>query len=118
MKGAGTNANVKLRILGSLDGRSCKLPETEDLFTLDNALDNFERGKLDTFILDKQPRMDALTHVVISHDSSGVFSGWHLDWVEVTIGGGETYYFKCGVWIDQSNKALGGKAEVCFTSLQ
>lgn len=45
VKGAGTNARVKLQIFGVSSGKAIKLPPQQEGFSLDKSSDNFERGK-------------------------------------------------------------------------
>jgi lipoxygenase homology domain-containing protein 1 len=112
VKGAGTDSNVSLILHGTREGKALKLPQTSGGFSLDNSHDNFERGKLDTFVLTKQLRLQEITRVVVGHDGWGLMDSWHLKWIEVHVAGGGEYFFSCDKWVDKGSKELGGKAEV------
>lgn len=117
LRGAGTDANVYLSLYGTLRGQPVKLPAGEGGFALDDSHDNFERNKLDTFLLKRQPRLDSLERVVIGHDSRGAFAAWHLAWLEVEAAAGAEVYFPGGLWLQRGKG--GSKAEVrpAFQSL-
>ncbi len=71
-RGAGTDANVFLELRGTKGGvGECRL---------DNASNNFERGKTDSFVV-KASDIGELTSIVIRHDNAGGFADWHLQQV-------------------------------------
>lgn len=67
--------------------------------------------RLDVFVL-QGPRLDEITKVLLSHDSSGLFAAWHLAWIEVEVSGGDSHFFKCGEWIQCTGTAPGRLASV------
>ena len=68
-RGAGTDANVFI----ALNGDKGAMGETR----IDNAQNNFERGRVDTFKI-KGSDVGDVQKVIIRHDDSGVGSDWHL----------------------------------------
>jgi hypothetical protein len=112
VKGAGTNARVHLAIYGKLQDKEIKLPQGENGFQLENSHDNFERGKLDVFMLENELRLSEISRVVISHDGSGLFSAWHLAWLEVGIRGGKQYFFKFNDWVKATSKQGSGQVRM------
>ena len=50
--------------------------------SLDNAADNFERGRIDIFGLDSM-ELGELKKIRIGHDGKGFGAGWFMDWVTV-----------------------------------
>jgi len=93
-RGAGTDANVFLTLVGT-DGRV-------DKARLDNDKDNFERGRIDVFSIDTLD-LGELKQAIIGHDGKGVGSAWYLDKVfivnEVT---NQRWMFPCKKWFDSS----------------
>jgi hypothetical protein len=49
---------------------------------LDNAADNFERGKVDTFGIESIELGD-IKKIRIGHDGSGFGAGWFCDWIVI-----------------------------------
>ncbi|GLC44364.1 hypothetical protein PLESTF_000049800 [Pleodorina starrii] len=91
IRGAGTDANVFIE----LHGDKGSMGDTR----LDNATNNFERGRADTFKI-RGSDVGALQRVVIRHDNSGVGPDWHLEQVEVTNPAtNKTYFFPCNDWL-------------------
>ena len=90
---AGTNADVWITLYGK-DGTN-----SGERF-LDNAEDNFENGKTDTFTFDSRNLGD-LKGVLIRHDNSGNKPGWFLDRIQVfndsELNGAWT--FPCNRWL-------------------
>lgn len=64
---------------------------------MENAPDNFSRGKVDVFTLDL-PDMGNLTRLMVGHDGKGNQQRWHLEGVTVTNKTLKTpsVYFPCG----------------------
>ncbi|KAK9824333.1 hypothetical protein WJX72_009517 [[Myrmecia] bisecta] len=97
-RGAGTDANVHIVLIGTVGGKevqTAKLP-------LNSSRNDFERGSVDHFLLQKQPRFDTLTGCRIGHDNAGAAPGWHLSHVEVINDAtGEPTYFPCNQWFDK-----------------
>ncbi|XP_063957148.1 lipoxygenase homology domain-containing protein 1-like [Lytechinus pictus] len=69
--GAGTDANVFLRMYGD-DGA-----KTEE-FSLRNRTDNFEKSMTDKFKIEAED-VGPLSKIRIGHDGAGRFAGWFLD---------------------------------------
>ncbi|XP_022094211.1 lipoxygenase homology domain-containing protein 1-like isoform X2 [Acanthaster planci] len=73
--GAGTDANVFLRIYGE-DGA-----KTEE-FNLRNRTDNFEKNNVDKFKIEAED-VGPISKIRIGHDGAGRFAGWFLDRVQI-----------------------------------
>jgi len=73
--GAGTDASVYVRLTGEL-GHSPRL-------RLDNAADNFERGKVDVFVV-RTPRLGKLTQAELHCDGHGPTPAWCCETLVVT----------------------------------
>lgn len=75
IRGAGTDANVSLRIhgTGGLDSGPLRLESSKN---------DFERGTESTFFFDL-PDLGEVSSIDIGHDGSGLGSAWHLDSVVV-----------------------------------
>lgn len=96
---AGTDANVFLSLTGEL-GRSPRL-------RLDNAEDNFERGKKDCFVV-KSPPLGALKQAELHCDGSGAGPAWCCDTVEVRENEAEVAtVFNFSAWFDGKAKETG-----------
>ncbi|KAF6302998.1 lipoxygenase homology domains 1 [Rhinolophus ferrumequinum] len=92
--GAGTDANVFVTIFGS-NGDTGKRELKKKMRNL------FERGQTDHFFLETL-ELGELRKVRVEHDSSGYYSGWLVDKVEVTnTRTGVATIFKCGRWLDK-----------------
>jgi len=93
VKGAGTDANVHLTLVGST-GRV-------DKALLDNEKNNFEQGKVDIFFFETLDMGD-IKQAIIEHDGTGIGSGWFLDKIFVL---NETskqrWTFPCNRWLDK-----------------
>jgi hypothetical protein len=73
-RGAGTDANVTIKIKGTAgDSGMC---------VLESGANNFEKGQTDLFDL-LLPDLGKLQHIDISHDDSGMLSAWLLDQVRI-----------------------------------
>lgn len=92
--GAGTDANVFVTIFGS-NGDTGKRELKQKMRNL------FERGSTDHFFLETLD-LGELRKVRVEHDSSGYYSGWLVDKVEVTnTSTGVATIFSCGRWLDK-----------------
>ncbi|XP_006144481.1 lipoxygenase homology domain-containing protein 1 isoform X1 [Tupaia chinensis] len=92
--GAGTDANVFVTIFGA-NGDTGKRELKQKMRNL------FERGSTDRFFLETLELGD-LRKVRVEHDSSGYFSGWLVEKVEVTnTSTGVATIFNCGRWLDK-----------------
>jgi hypothetical protein len=90
--GAGTDANVSIEIFGD-KGKSGKQ-------LLDNASDNFERGKSDVFGIETVD-LGKVQKIVIGHDNKGFGAAWFLEKVILTnMKDNTTDYFLCGDWLE------------------
>ena len=90
---AGTDANVYITIYGTLCNSGERL--------LDNADDNFEKGKIDTFQIESRD-LGKLKAIRIRHDDSGRNSGWKLESVTITCESthyNDEYLFNCNRWL-------------------
>uniref|UniRef100_A0A8C9PC10 Lipoxygenase homology domains 1 n=1 Tax=Spermophilus dauricus TaxID=99837 RepID=A0A8C9PC10_SPEDA len=93
--GAGTDANVFMTIFG-VNGDTGKRELKQKMRNL------FERGSTDRFFLETL-ELGELRKVRLEHDSSGYYSGWLVDRVEVTnTSTGVATIFTCGRWLDKS----------------
>ncbi|KAM9225590.1 lipoxygenase homology domain-containing protein 1 isoform 3-T3 [Dugong dugon] len=92
--GAGTDANVFVTIFGA-NGDTGKRELKQKMRNL------FERGSTDRFFLETL-ELGELRKVRLEHDSSGYYSGWLLEKVEVTnTSTGVATIFNCGQWLDK-----------------
>jgi hypothetical protein len=75
------------------------LPQASGQVILENAPDNFNRGKVDTFNV-SLPDLGNLNRVIIGHNEKGNQPRWHLEGVSVrnkTLNT-PTAYFPCGTF--------------------
>ncbi|XP_077976546.1 lipoxygenase homology domain-containing protein 1-like isoform X1 [Styela clava] len=94
VSGAGTDANVFLKIIGG-DGDTGRLK----LHQSENIRDKFERGRTDLFKLEATD-IGKLERIEIGHDDSGIASGWFLDGIEIDVpSSGLHYTFNCHRWL-------------------
>ncbi|XP_070131738.1 lipoxygenase homology domain-containing protein 1 isoform X1 [Equus caballus] len=92
--GAGTDANVFITIFGA-NGDTGKRELKQKMRNL------FERGSTDRFFLETL-ELGELRKVRVEHDSSGYYSGWLVEKVEVTnTSTGVATIFNCGRWLDK-----------------
>ncbi|XP_042637316.1 lipoxygenase homology domain-containing protein 1 [Orycteropus afer afer] len=92
--GAGTDANVFVTIFGA-NGDTGKRELKQKMRNL------FERGSTDRFFLETL-ELGELRKVRLEHDSSGYYSGWLVEKVEVTnTSTGVATIFSCGQWLDK-----------------
>ena len=105
--GAGTNAKVYVTLNGSL-GTSWE-------FRLDEAGNDFRRGKMDSFCITQARELGELESLRIRHDGAGLFSGWYLDRIEVRqLDTERMWTFPCGRWLDK--KAEDGSTDLLLTA--
>jgi hypothetical protein len=98
-RGAGTDANVFVKIFGDLgDSGDHKL---------ESPGNNFERNQIDVFGI-QCVDLGELQKIQIWHDNSGISAGWFLDKVVVDSGKGVRWYFPCGKWLadDEDDKKI------------
>lgn len=92
IRNAGTDATVHVELHGAL-GRSGKQ-------ILRASREAFARDRTDEFLVES-PDVGLLQKLVIGHDNTGTFPGWHLDMVEViSCQTGQPLYFPCGMWLN------------------
>ncbi|XP_042766680.1 lipoxygenase homology domain-containing protein 1 isoform X1 [Panthera leo] len=92
--GAGTDANVFVTIFGA-NGDTGKRELKQKMRNL------FERGSTDRFFLETL-ELGELRKVRVEHDSSGYYSGWLVEKVEVTnTSTGVATIFNCSRWLDK-----------------
>ena len=105
--GAGTNAKVYVTLNGSL-GTSWE-------FRLDEAGNDFRRGKMDSFCITQASELGELESLRIRHDGAGLFSGWYLDRIEVRqLDTERMWTFPCGRWLDK--KAEDSSTDLLLTA--
>ena len=75
--GAGTNANVEIILRGN--GK-----QTEKFKLNKNWRDDFKRGKTDDFCVTSETNIAEVTNIELWRDSTGLFSSWYVDYIEVT----------------------------------
>lgn len=76
--GAGTDANVWIILIGQdRQTRRCILGEA--------GVNNFERNKLDEFIVDAEDvgTIEEIGNIIVGHDNRGEKPGWHLEYIEI-----------------------------------
>ena len=75
---AGTDASVWIILIGQdRQTRRCILGEA--------GVNNFERNKLDEFIVDAEDvgTIEEIGNIIVGHDNRGEKPGWHLEWIEI-----------------------------------
>ncbi len=88
---AGTDANVCMRIYGT-EGTTAE-------FQIDDQNDNFERGRLDRFVVNL-PDVGTPYRIMIRHDDTGRHSDWFLESVRVINGNGNrSANFTARTWL-------------------
>jgi len=85
--GAGTDANVFIRLFGAIG----HTPE----YRLDNPDRNdFEQGAIDAFTLSNATNIGALTAISLRHDNTELYASWQVAWVRVhDLGQGNDHTF-------------------------
>ncbi|KXZ56858.1 hypothetical protein GPECTOR_1g774 [Gonium pectorale] len=95
IRGAGTDSDVFITIYGPKGDTGERL--------LDNASNNFERGKTDTFILTGSD-VGELERVRVRSSGTGIGAAWHLDKIDVVSSATNTQYsFPFRDWIDEKH---------------
>jgi hypothetical protein len=79
ISGAGTDANVWLKVFGT-KGQTGYLP-------LETFGDDFERGSVDTFAITAND-LGAITRLCLRVDDAGLFPDWSVEWVDVGVAAG------------------------------
>lgn len=99
IKGAGTSANVKIKLIG--------VQNSSNFMTLESANTNFQKGTTDEFFFYCKDLGD-LAKIIISHDDSGWSPSWHLDCINIKVEEiKKEWQFDCQQWFDSS---IGDKA--------
>ncbi|CAL1540467.1 unnamed protein product [Lymnaea stagnalis] len=96
VSGAGTDANVSLKIFGTLgDTGSLLLRQSE------NSKNKFEQGRTDLFKLEATD-IGKIKKIKIGHDNSKLGAAWYLEEVGIDIPSkGEHYTFACRKWLSE-----------------
>eukprot|EP01046_Picozoa_sp_COSAG06_P033716 COSAG06_NODE_3464_length_5301_cov_4.178201_1_plen_1602_part_01 len=100
IRGAGTDANVDIDLIGEKDFTG--------MHKLENSKNNFEKGKVDVFkvnMVDVGP----LQKIRIGHDNKGLFSAWFLDKIVVKKSNDDNVWeFGCNRWLakDEDDGAI------------
>ena len=101
---AGTDANVKISLYEKQDD------QTEILFyyqELDNSENNFEKGKVDTFVAKIDSDIADISKVKIKHDGTGAASMWHLKKIVVTdVVTEKAWLFCADCWVRGGNEII------------
>jgi len=98
MAGAGTDANVYIRMIGELGS-------TEEM-KLKTKVDDMERGMTDTYSVPSED-VGVLKKLIVRHDNTGFGAAWFLEWVKIKDGRGKNYHFKCEEWLDTESSTTG-----------
>ncbi|XP_031551025.1 lipoxygenase homology domain-containing protein 1-like [Actinia tenebrosa] len=101
--GAGTDANVHIKIYGSLGNTdSIKLTKGGNLF---------EKGAHDEFVFVAKYVGNPITKVEVMRDTKGLFDDWKLDKILVKSNAPIVYKFAFNAWIPPNKwiKSYGGK---------
>ena len=109
-RGAGTDANICLKIQGS-EGKSGRI------FLNPDEKNAFRRNIKSVFGI-QVPDMGILERIAIGHDDSGWGAGWFLD--KLTIRNeqtGQEFYFLCGKWL-ASNTGDGQVVRTIAASME
>ncbi|XP_057312357.1 lipoxygenase homology domain-containing protein 1-like [Hydractinia symbiolongicarpus] len=91
--GAGTDARVFFKLFGS-NGK------TDEKELKSSGRDNFERGQIDTFLLDGKD-VGRIKKAEIRHDNSWLGPGWYLEKLTATSEDGDYYEFPVHKWLDK-----------------
>ncbi|CAN0283037.1 unnamed protein product [Lampetra fluviatilis] len=90
--GAGTGAEISVKIRGACDTLSATLSSST------TGLTPFLYGQTDEFHVTGD-HVGPLFDVTVWHDGSGYYSAWHLERVEVDESPGVTVEFPCNCWV-------------------
>ena len=96
-KGAGTDANVFLTLFGA-DG------SVTDVLPLENARDNFRKGKNDVFHVEAVD-VGSIQKIRLAHDGAAPDAAWHCASLAVTncaYDTGMKFVFKLNKWFDET----------------
>ncbi|XP_059150632.1 lipoxygenase homology domain-containing protein 1-like isoform X2 [Physella acuta] len=98
-KGAGTDANVFLKIFGTRgDTGILQLRQSE------NSSNKFEKGKTDLFKLEAED-IGKIKKIRIGHDNSKLGAAWYLEEVLIKVPSkGEHYSFACRKWLSDKEQ--------------
>ena len=93
-RGAGTDANVSIELVGTKGTSGTK--------KLDASKSDFERGNHDVFPIECATAIGPLTKIRIGHDNAGWSPAWFLERVQiVNERTGEQYSFGCNKWFEK-----------------
>ena len=100
VRGAGTDANVSLKLQGrTKEGNDVSIGP----LALETSANNFERGKIDVFNIDGID-LGEITKATLRQDGSGFGSAWHVNQLEVKhTTARQTYSYSVNQWLDKSN---------------
>lgn len=99
-RGAGTDANVSIELVGTKGTSGTK--------KLDASKSDFERGNHDVFPIECATAIGPLTKIRIGHDNAGWSPAWFLERVQiVNERTGEQYSFGCNKWFDKKGDKDG-----------
>lgn len=100
-RGAGTDSNISIELFGKDAGQA------SNVLKLDTSEDNFERGKLDRFVVPSKNLGASIDRIRLHSDGFGLFKRkWHCSSVEVTDMSDESVprsYFTVDKWFDPGN---------------
>jgi hypothetical protein len=95
VKYAGTNAQVYINITGEKEEEMIQSGDR----LLDNADDNFQRGKVDQFVIDCRS-LGELKLAHVWHSNTGKYPGWYLKKIVIEdILTGREWVFPCDAWL-------------------
>lgn len=90
--GAGTNAGVYIKLSG-LKGES-------KFIELDSPKDDFEKGTINTFVIEADRDIGAIKYITVKHDNSGKNPSLYIDRITVEDIEAQTIYaFRCKRWL-------------------
>ena len=104
IKFSGTDANVSITLIGeNKDGEETR---SQPNIPLSNSKNNFERAELDRFEIGPVQDLGQLKAINIGHDGTGLGSGWHCEYVEVSnlMRPEERFFFPINSWFDVSEE--------------
>ena len=104
--GAGTDANVKIQLTGSVGETPWLLLSTPDE-------DDFERAAQDTFVVTSDDVGD-LSQVSLQQDTAHAASDWYVDWVQVRRYN-RVWQTYCDVWLDDAAPSRSFQCQAALT---